>query len=146
MFARGEEKLVTLANLVCGFRRMRTSFLHAAMMTDVELYERSVDQPEQPPSPPDFIDETAEVVLLRTISEQMQATNHYVSNQSGRPKIRKLPRPVSARDEFMRREGSKSFTSLESKFKFVSNEEYAESVRKREEEGGDGGGQHVHGG
>lgn len=139
MFGNGQEKLITLANLVSGFRRMRTSFLHAAMMTDVELYERSVDGPELPPAPPDFIDETSGVALLRTISEQLQALAHYAARQKGAPKIRKLPRPVSARDAFMRREGSRQFASLEAKFKFVSNEEYAENVRRRQEEGGTGG-------
>lgn len=150
MFARGEEKLVTLVNLVEAFRRKRTSFLSAALITDVELYEQSVDKPEPAPTPPDHIDETAELAVLRLVSEQLQQVVHFVASQSpkaaGSPKVKRLPRPLTARDVFMRRNAVRGFAGLESKFKFVSNEEYAENVRRhREEEGGDDG-QHVHSG
>lgn len=146
MFRPGGEKLVTLANLVAGFRRMRTSFLHAALVTDVELYEQSVDKPEQPPVPPDHVDETSEVALLRLISEQLQQLAHYAARQKGAPNVRRLPRPQTARDVFLQREYASQFRSLESKFKFVSNEEYIAGVIRQSEEGGDDDGEYLHSG
>lgn len=135
MFLTGQEKLVTLANLVDGFRRMRTSFLHAAMVTDVELYELNLDRPSPPASPPEHIDETAEVVLLRTISEQLQVLIHYGGHQKGTPKVRRMPRPQSAEDMYVSREASADFARLESRFKFVSVDEFQRTIAEHEQQG-----------
>lgn len=135
MFLSGQEKLATLANLIDGFRRMRTSFLHAAMVTDVEMYELNLDRPSPPPSLPEHIDETAEVVLLRTISEQLQALAHYGAHQTGRPKIRRLPRPQTAEDMFVAREASAAFAQLESRFKFVPVDEFQRTIAEHEQQG-----------
>lgn len=133
MFHRGEESLATLANLVSSFRKRRTSFLSESMITDVELFEASLDQPEPPDPGPSLIEETAEVSLLKTIVEQLQANNHYSANRPGKPDVKRVPRPKTAESIYLERLGMESFRTLEASIVYVDQEQFDRTIAEHRE-------------
>lgn len=102
----GEHPWATLANLVGAFERRSTSHLAAAMATDVELYESMLDEhgnpPRQKPQPPLITEVGQTESLLMSIVELLQATNHYVAQQTGKPKVIPLQRPLTAAQLYRR--------------------------------------------
>ncbi|MGW4127952.1 hypothetical protein [Amycolatopsis japonica] len=110
---------------------MRTSFLYEAMVTDVDLYDESEDD-ERPALPPPFIEETPEVALLRALVEQNQASHHYLAHKPGKPQVKSLPSPRSARDEAIARNTRKSFQALEAAIKFVEQDQFERTLREHE--------------
>jgi hypothetical protein len=131
MFEAGAESWETLLNCVEKLRRLRTSFLYEAMITDVDLYLESEGE-ESAPLPPPFIEETPEVSLLRTLVEQNQASHHYLAHQKGRPRVKALPIPRSARDEAIARNTRESFRQLEAAIKFVDQDQFERTLREHE--------------
>lgn len=123
MFLEGEESLATLANLVRAFRGRRTSYLGAAMITDVELFEASLDQPEPPDPGPSFVEETTEVSLLKVIVEQLQQLSHLTARQPGPAKVKKLPRPRTAEDMYVAWLASLPENNVENDLIFVEQQE-----------------------
>jgi len=132
MFQSGAESWETLLNCVDKIARLRTSFLYEALITDVDLYLESEDDEDRPALPPPFIEETPEVSLLRKMVEQNDASHHYLAQQKGRPRVRALPVPRSARDEAIARNTRESFKALEAAITFVSEEQFERTLREHE--------------
>ncbi|MGW4484336.1 hypothetical protein ACWEOE_10910 [Amycolatopsis sp. NPDC004368] len=134
MFIGGEESWETLLNLVEGFRLYSTSRTAAAMIADVELYEQHADEPERPPAPPEQVEESPELSALKTLIEQNQVVIHLLTKRKGAAKVRRMPRPETARDKWIRKNTRESFQRLEASFKFVSNEEFERNLREHGEQ------------
>ncbi|MGW4487853.1 hypothetical protein ACWEOE_28895 [Amycolatopsis sp. NPDC004368] len=132
MFERGEEHWETLLNLAEGFQRHKTTHLAASMLADVELYEQHVDEMDEPAAPPDLVEETTVVSLLKTIVELLQVNNFYLTKRPGKPQIERLPRAVTAHEAFVARNTRKAFLALEAAIKFVSQEQWERTLREHE--------------
>lgn len=102
----GEHPWATLANLVGAFEHRSTSHLAAAMATDVELYESMLDEhgnpPRQKPQPPLLTEVGLAESLLMSIVELLQANNHYSAQQTGKPKVQPMARPLTAAQMYRR--------------------------------------------
>lgn len=90
----------TLVNLVEAFRDRSTSHLAAAMASDVELYEESLDEEGNPPPNRDYRPPLHEVgtteVILMAIFEELQVVAHRAGQSSGKAKVTPFPRPIAA--------------------------------------------------
>jgi hypothetical protein len=144
MFERGEESWQTLLNLVDGFSRMSTSFLYEAMVTDIALVEENGLGDDGPSAPPPFIEESPELGALKTIIELLQVNNHLNTGSTAKARVHKMPRPRSARDEVIARNTQRSFRALENSFKFVTTEQFEQTIREHEGQAVILDGEHVH--
>lgn len=95
----------------------------------MELYEASLQGPKVRSDPaPGLTEVDLTTSLLMGISEQLQQIAHYTAQAKGRPKIKRLPRPKTARDLYERRKAREAFEHLESVIKFVPREEFERTI------------------
>lgn len=120
------------------FSRSPNSYLSEALALDMDLYERTRDQPRRKDHG-SLVEETPTVALLKLVVELLQQVAQYSANAAGglgvkgKAKVKALPRPVTARDKWERHEARRAFEHLESVIRFVPPEEFD---RKIAESGG----------
>lgn len=104
----GQHTWNTLFNLVVAFESRSNSFLAAAMASDVELYESTLDEDGNPPEGREFRPPLSEVGvaenILMKIYEELQVVSHRAGQLKGVPKVTPFPRPKTARDYHHERE------------------------------------------
>lgn len=100
----------TLYNLVQALQRRRTSYLAQAMGTDVELYEANKDKPRGR-SNPDLVEYGLNESLLSSIHEVLQQIRDFTAGAK-KPKVKPLPRPITAKQIYNRRQARQAYDDV----------------------------------
>lgn len=123
---RGNETPNTLWNLCRAFEELSDTWLAQAKATDVELHEMTRHLPRRR-STPLLVEETPVVTLLKGIHELLQQDVHWSAivapKGSKQPKVKRLPRPETARHLAAKSEARRAYEHVEAALVYVPMDE-----------------------
>lgn len=86
------------------------------MALDVELYEANKDKRRPKPNP-DLVEFGLNEALLSSIHEVLQQIRDFTAGAK-KPKVKALPRPITAKQKYDRRKTIEAYDDVMSKIKF----------------------------
>lgn len=122
----GCQPLYTLANLISMFQETEKSWTFQSYVTDTEVYESSLDKDGNPPKRaagnPSAVAFGTTENLLASLVEWMQIIDHRLTKQAGRPKVKPITRPLSAKELYERELQKWAQDEFKSVVKFSSDD------------------------
>lgn len=142
-FVRGDEPWATLHNLVTCLQKSSTSYLAAAQATDVEIYAAQIEANAKrrtsatQAAAPELTEVDLPTSLLMGMHELLQQLVHFTAanapKKTKKPKVKQIPRPVTAKELYERRRTRESYERLSSMLVF-DTERYHRVAREHRQE------------